>query len=60
MLGEQIAFAGGINTLVHTIMYSYYFLAALGPQIKKYLWWKKYLTGLQIVSPCAQFCEYTC
>lgn len=30
-------------------MYSYYFLAALGPRIQPYLWWKKYLTTLQMV-----------
>lgn len=30
-------------------MYSYYLLAALGPHMQKYLWWKKYLTGLQMV-----------
>lgn len=48
--GEQVAFGGVINTTVHTIMYSYYFLAALGPHIKKRLWWKKYLTSFQIVS----------
>ncbi|CAN8005041.1 unnamed protein product, partial [Ixodes hexagonus] len=36
------------NTLVHVIMYSYYFLSALGPRVREYLWWKKYLTGLQI------------
>jgi elongation of very long chain fatty acids protein 7 len=24
-------------------------LAAIGPQMQKYLWWKKYLTGMQIV-----------
>jgi len=30
-------------------MYSYYLLAALGPQIQPYLWWKKYLTTLQMV-----------
>ncbi|RVE40635.1 hypothetical protein evm_014715 [Chilo suppressalis] len=30
-------------------MYSYYLLAALGPQVQKYLWWKKYLTALQMV-----------
>lgn len=30
-------------------MYSYYFLAALGPQIQPFLWWKKYLTTLQMV-----------
>jgi elongation of very long chain fatty acids protein 7 len=29
-------------------MYGYYFLAALGPNIQKYLWWKRYLTQLQL------------
>ena len=30
-------------------MYLYYLLAACGPQVQKYLWWKKYLTTLQLV-----------
>ena len=34
---------------MHIVMYSYYFLAALGPKIQPYLWWKKYLTALQMV-----------
>lgn len=38
-----------LNTFVHVIMYSYYFLTALGPSVRKYLWWKRYLTVLQIV-----------
>lgn len=46
-------FEGGIvglcNTIVHTVMYFYYFLAALGPNVRKYLWWKNYLTLMQIV-----------
>lgn len=29
-------------------MYFYYLIAALGSSFKKYLWWKKYLTLLQI------------
>ncbi|CAN7998956.1 unnamed protein product [Ixodes hexagonus] len=37
-----------INIYIHTIMYFYYFMAACGPQYKKYLWWKKYLTRMQI------------
>ncbi|KAH9381021.1 hypothetical protein HPB48_008235 [Haemaphysalis longicornis] len=37
-----------INQAVHVIMYTYYFLAALGPATRPYLWWKKYLTRLQI------------
>ncbi|KAH8026021.1 hypothetical protein HPB51_015370 [Rhipicephalus microplus] len=36
------------NSFIHIIMYSYYFLSALGPEVQKYLWWKKYLTRLQI------------
>lgn len=39
-----------INSFVHVVMYTYYFLAALGPQMQKYLWWKRYLTRIQIVS----------
>uniref|UniRef100_T1GSR3 Elongation of very long chain fatty acids protein n=1 Tax=Megaselia scalaris TaxID=36166 RepID=T1GSR3_MEGSC len=49
-------FAGGhgtllgfINSFIHIVMYAYYLLAAMGPRIQKYLWWKKYITVLQIV-----------
>ncbi|CAG5115281.1 unnamed protein product [Candidula unifasciata] len=37
-----------INSFVHAIMYTYYGLSAFGPSMRKYLWWKKYLTTLQI------------
>lgn len=30
-------------------------LAAMGPKVQKYLWWKKYLTVLQMVSPSLSF-----
>ncbi|KAJ6633940.1 Elongation of very long chain fatty acids protein 7 [Pseudolycoriella hygida] len=46
---REIMIAMLCNTIVHTVMYFYYFLAALGPAYKKYLWWKKYLTVMQIV-----------
>lgn len=36
------------NMFVHIIMYAYYGLATFGPSIQKYLWWKRYLTTLQI------------
>lgn len=36
-------------------MYAYYMLAAMGPKVQKYLWWKKYLTVLQMVSPSLSF-----
>ncbi|KAK1129252.1 hypothetical protein K0M31_020381 [Melipona bicolor] len=47
--GEQGALIGFLNTFVHIIMYSYYLIAALGPEYKKYLWWKKYMTWIQLV-----------
>ncbi|XP_037936318.1 elongation of very long chain fatty acids protein 4-like [Teleopsis dalmanni] len=37
-----------INSFVHVVMYTYYGLSAFGPTIRKYLWWKKYLTLLQL------------
>jgi len=40
---------GCLNAVVHVIMYFYYFVAALGPQFQKYLWWKKYMTTIQLV-----------
>lgn len=36
------------NMFIHIIMYAYYGLATFGPSIQKYLWWKRYLTTLQI------------
>lgn len=46
--GYTVAFFPFVNSFVHTIMYTYYFLATFGPKIQPYLWWKKYLTSLQI------------
>ena len=40
---------GLLNSLVHVIMYSYYSLSAFGPKIEKYLWWKRYITQLQLI-----------
>lgn len=48
--GGHSSFFGLLNTFVHIIMYTYYMLAAMGPKVQKYLWWKKYLTVLQMVS----------
>ena len=39
---------GQISHLCQISLRSYYFLAAMGPQYKKYLWWKRYLTRLQV------------
>ncbi|XP_023340269.1 elongation of very long chain fatty acids protein AAEL008004 isoform X2 [Eurytemora carolleeae] len=46
--GGHTSFGGTWNMLVHVIMYFYYFLAAAGVK-RELLWWKKYLTGLQMV-----------
>ncbi|KAK0052067.1 elongation of very long chain fatty acids protein 4 [Biomphalaria pfeifferi] len=37
-----------INSFIHAVMYTYYGLSACGPHMAKYLWWKKYLTRMQI------------
>ncbi|XP_003744846.1 elongation of very long chain fatty acids protein 1 [Galendromus occidentalis] len=37
-----------VNSAVHVLMYTYYFLAACGPSVKPYLWWKRYITRIQI------------
>lgn len=44
-----------LNCVVHVVMYTYYGLTAMGPNYQKYLWWKKYLTTIQLVrlSSCA-------
>ncbi|XP_033609857.1 elongation of very long chain fatty acids protein 1-like [Cryptotermes secundus] len=46
--GEQAILAGFINSAVHVVMYFYYMVAAMGPQYQKYLWWKKYMTWIQL------------
>nr|CAD7426271.1 unnamed protein product [Timema monikensis] len=48
--GGHVTLTGPLNTFVHSIMYFYYLIAGLGPSFKKYLWWKQYLTLLQMVS----------
>ena len=37
------------NCFIHTVMYLYYLLSALGPHMQPYLWWKRYLTRMQLV-----------
>ncbi|XP_008431705.1 ELOVL fatty acid elongase 8a [Poecilia reticulata] len=47
--GGQSFLIGLVNSLVHMVMYLYYGLAAIGPHMNKYLWWKRYLTSLQLL-----------
>ncbi|XP_063702729.1 very long chain fatty acid elongase 4-like [Culicoides brevitarsis] len=37
------------NSLIHVLMYTYYGLSVLGPKVAKFLWWKKYLTIIQMI-----------
>jgi elongation of very long chain fatty acids protein 7 len=48
--GGHGTFSNLVNNIVHIIMYTYYMMSAMGPQYQKYLWWKKHLTLLQLVS----------
>ncbi|KAL1438125.1 hypothetical protein MTO96_048216 [Rhipicephalus appendiculatus] len=47
VLGQNV-FSMIVNALVNVLTYSYYFLATFGPEARKWLWWKRYLTKLQI------------
>ena len=37
-----------VNGMVHSIMYTYYILSTFD-SIKPYLWWKKYVTTIQLI-----------
>lgn len=37
-----------LNAFIHCVMYFYYFLTAFGDRFRKYLWWKKYMTMMQM------------
>ncbi|XP_062308339.1 elongation of very long chain fatty acids protein 1-like [Osmerus eperlanus] len=47
--GGMGSFHGMVNSVVHVIMYFYYGLSAAGPRFQKFLWWKKYMTAIQLV-----------
>ncbi|ELU05135.1 hypothetical protein CAPTEDRAFT_214636 [Capitella teleta] len=47
--GGQSFFGAMMNSFIHVIMYTYYGLSGLGPSFQKYLWWKRYLTRVQLV-----------
>ncbi|RWS13120.1 elongation of very long chain fatty acids protein-like protein [Dinothrombium tinctorium] len=46
---ESACFFPFINSFVHMLMYLYYGLSTFGESMRPYLWWKKYLTQLQIL-----------
>nr|BBL33560.1 elongation of very long chain fatty acids protein 5 [Gymnachirus melas] len=41
-------FGATLNSFVHVVMYSYYGLSAI-PAMRPYLWWKRYITQLQLI-----------
>lgn len=47
---DNFVVVGMLNSFVHVLMYAYYGIASLGPQYQKYIWWKKHLTKVQLVS----------
>ncbi|CAH8657307.1 unnamed protein product [Dicrocoelium dendriticum] len=47
--GGISTFHAMLNSFIHLLMYSYYGLAAAGPRFRRYIWWKKYMTGAQII-----------
>nr|XP_046263278.1 elongation of very long chain fatty acids protein 1a [Scatophagus argus] len=46
--GGMGSFHAMVNATVHVIMYFYYGLSAAGPRFQKFLWWKKYMTAIQL------------
>lgn len=47
-VGGMGSFHAMVNAAVHVIMYFYYLLSAAGPRFQKFLWWKKYMTAIQL------------
>lgn len=55
--GGNTSFGGMWNLFIHVVMYTYYLLSSLGERVKPYLWWKKYLTALQMAQFLLVFCH---
>ncbi|GAB6030858.1 hypothetical protein CHUAL_007695 [Chamberlinius hualienensis] len=46
--GGEAYFPAMINSFVHIFMYAYYGLSVFGESVRPFLWWKRYLTQLQL------------
>jgi len=57
--GGHTTFVGFLNMGVHVFMYFYYFMSSFGPSVQKYLWWKRYLTTMQLVQFATFFIHAT-
>lgn len=49
MPGGAGLWVGLVNLFVHSVMYTYYFLTAFKPELKKSIWWKRNITQIQMV-----------
>jgi hypothetical protein len=59
LIGGFGTFHALLNSFIHFMMYIYYGVAGLGPQYQKFLWWKKYMTSMQIVSTIrSSLCQF--
>ncbi|KAG6465478.1 elongation of very long chain fatty acids protein 4-like [Manduca sexta] len=47
--GGHVTFLVTLNSFVHVIMYMYYLLTIWDKSFKKSIWWKKYVTQIQIL-----------
>ncbi|XP_037029561.1 elongation of very long chain fatty acids protein 7-like [Bradysia coprophila] len=47
--GGHSIFTGFINSIIHIVMYAYYLVTAFSPKYKNNVWWKKYITQMQII-----------
>ncbi|XP_034824362.1 very long chain fatty acid elongase 7-like [Maniola hyperantus] len=59
--GGEGAILALLNSVVHVVMYTYYLLSGLGPRFQKYLWWKKYVTKMQLMqfALMLSYCAWT-
>lgn len=42
-------FSGFLNSLVHILMYGYYFMSSYNPRMPGLLWWKNLITKTQLL-----------
>ncbi|KAH8397091.1 hypothetical protein KR215_008481, partial [Drosophila sulfurigaster] len=47
--GGHLNSVGLLNSFVHAVMYFYYFLSSERPGVKASIWWKKYITIIQLI-----------
>ncbi|XP_028412916.1 elongation of very long chain fatty acids protein 4-like [Dendronephthya gigantea] len=54
--GGSSFFSSMVNSFVHVVMYTYYGLSVF-PTLRRYLWWKRYLTQLQLIQFVSNFLQ---